>query len=52
MLAIDLNGAVLHLNSAAEQLFGYAMDELIGKDIEILVPDGLKDNTLHFAKIL
>ena len=42
MLAIDLSGAVLHLNSAAEQLFGYAKDELIGKNIEILVPDGLK----------
>jgi PAS domain S-box-containing protein len=42
MLIIDLNGFVLHLNTAAEQLFGYSKKELIGQKIEILVPDGLK----------
>lgn len=41
MLVIDLNGSVLHLNTAAEQLTGYSKEELIGKKIEILVPDGL-----------
>ena len=50
MLVVDLNGAVLHLNSAAEQLFGYAKDELIGKTIEILVPDGLKHKHTSFRK--
>ena len=42
MLAIDLGGAILHINSAAEHLFGYTKDELIGKVIETLVPEGLK----------
>lgn len=42
MLVIDLNGFVLHFNTAAEQLFGYSKEELIGQKIEILVPDGLK----------
>ena len=42
MLAIDLSGAILHLNSTAEHLFGYSKVELIGKDIETLVPDGVK----------
>lgn len=41
-LVVDLNGFVLHLNTSAEQLFGYSKEELIGQKIEILVPDGLK----------
>ena len=44
MLIIDLNGFVLHLNTAAELLFGYSKKELIEQKIEILVPDGLKHN--------
>ena len=39
---IDLNGFVLHLNTAAEHLFGYSKEQLIGQQIEILVSDGLK----------
>ncbi len=42
MLVVDLNGFVLHLNTAAEQLFGYSKEELIGQKIEILVHEGLK----------
>jgi PAS domain S-box-containing protein len=42
MLVIDLNGLILHFNSAAEHLFGYSKNELIGQKIEILVPDGVK----------
>ncbi len=44
MLVVDCKGAILHLNSAAEQLFGYSKETLIGKQIEILVPDGLQQN--------
>ena len=42
ILVIDLNGAVLHFNMTAEKFFGYSKEELIGQQIEILVPDGLK----------
>ncbi len=42
MLVIDLKGFVLHFNTAAEQPFGYSKEELIGQQIEILLPDGLK----------
>ena len=42
MLMIDRAGAVQHLNSAAEQLFGYSREALVGKPIEMLVPDGLR----------
>jgi PAS domain S-box-containing protein len=42
MLIIDLDGEIVHFNTAAELLFGYSKAELIGQKIEILVPDGLK----------
>lgn len=42
MLRIDRAGAVQYVNSAAEQLFGYSKDTLVGKPVEILVPDGLE----------
>jgi len=42
MLLVDLNGSVLHLNTAAEQLSGYSKEELVGQKIEILLPDRLK----------
>lgn len=50
MLIIDLNGAVLHLNSAAEHLFGHSKSEMVGKKIEILVPDGLKHNHISIRE--
>jgi len=42
MLMVDMTGAVRHLNSAAGQLFGYARDELVGRPVEILLPDSLR----------
>ena len=42
MLVVDGKGAIQHLNSAAEQLFGYSKETLIGQQLEILVPDGLQ----------
>jgi PAS domain S-box-containing protein len=42
MLMIDKAGTVEHANSAAEQLFGYSRVGLVGKPVELLVPDGLR----------
>ena len=50
MLVIDLNGFVLHVNTAAEQLTGYSKEELIGLKIEILVPDRLKHNHISLRE--
>lgn len=38
----DRDGRILVANQAAEALFGYADDELIGESVEILVPDALR----------
>src|SRR5665647_881371 len=39
MLLIDEVGYIHHLNAAAERLFGYAKSELVGRSIEVLVPE-------------
>jgi len=39
MLLIDGVGHIHHLNAAAERLFGYAKSELVGRSMEVLVPE-------------
>src|SRR5687768_11924909 len=36
---VDTAGSIVLVNSLAEKMFGYLRDELIGRPIEILVPD-------------
>ena len=42
MLLVNSKGEIQHLNSAAEQLFGYSRESLTGKQVEILVPADLR----------
>ena len=47
-------GRIVLVNAHAERLFGWARDELIGKDIEVLVPERFahsrpRDRTNFFA---
>lgn len=39
IVAVSREGKILLANSATEKTFGYSRDELIGQDIEILVPE-------------
>jgi PAS domain S-box-containing protein len=39
----DLDGIIISWNSAAERLFGYAAEEVVGKSIAILIPAELHD---------
>ena len=41
MLMVDANGQIVKLNREAEVLYGYGRDELVGKHVEILVPERL-----------
>lgn len=42
-IMIDRDGGIVLFNRMAEKIFGYHRDELLGKPIEILVPQGLRD---------
>ncbi len=43
MVCIDRDGQITVVNAQAERLFGYRRDELIGRPVEILVPDGVRE---------
>jgi len=43
MVMIDRAGTITLVNRETERLFGYAREELLGKPIEILVPEQLRD---------
>ena len=40
IISKDLNGLIITWNKAAEQIFGYAAEEMIGRPISILLPNG------------
>lgn len=42
IVVIDCEGLLALVNSQAEQLFGYKREELLGRSIEILVPERLR----------
>jgi PAS domain S-box-containing protein len=44
MLLVDSKARIVLVNAHVEELFGYRRDELIGKPIEILVPDRAEPN--------
>ena len=39
MLLVDGDGHIRHLNAEAERLFGYAKSELVGRSVDVLVPE-------------
>ena len=46
MVIVDKTGIIVLINSQTERLFGYTRDELLGKRIEILVPDRFRQHHL------
>ena len=54
IVAVDTDGTMVQVNSQAQELFGYAREELIGQKVEMLVPDSYRGQHHHhrqtFAK--
>ena len=54
IVIVDSTGRIVMANPATESMFGYKVDELVGKNIELLVPEKLrgvhqKDRSQYFA---
>ena len=45
MVIVDTDGQITLVNSKTEQMFGYSREELIGKPVEVLMPDRFR--TIH-----
>ncbi|KEF30350.1 Heme-regulated cyclic AMP phosphodiesterase [Marinobacter nitratireducens] len=43
VVTIDENNAITFANSAAEELWGYAREEMIGQNVKMLVPADIRD---------
>jgi CRP/FNR family transcriptional regulator len=46
-LTVGPAGEITHLNSLAESLFGWSRGELIGRQVEVLVPERIRDQHVH-----
>jgi PAS domain S-box-containing protein len=43
ILLVDEQGSIVVLNEAAEQLFGYSREDLVGQKVELLVPSRFRE---------
>ena len=42
LLAVNAAGRIVLLNAQVEKMFGYRRDDLVGQDVEMLVPRRLR----------
>ena len=45
IVGVDIDGTIVIVNTQAELLFGYCRDELLGRPVDVLVPDAVR--TVH-----
>lgn len=50
ILSVDENGNIIRLNDAAVSLFGYEKEELIGRSVEILIPESYSEITEKYLQ--
>ena len=50
MLCVAGSGQIVLVNAAAERLFGYPRQELIGQPVELLVPDEARTRHVHYRQ--
>lgn len=50
IITIDQRGIIKSFNPAAEKMFGYREHEIIGKNVNILMPDPHRENHDHYIR--
>jgi PAS domain S-box-containing protein len=48
MLLVDAGGRIQRVNAQAEDLFAYSRDDLVGRPVEVLVPERFRDDHSAF----
>ena len=43
IVIIDINGTILEFNGSSRQIFGYAKRDIIGKNIELIIPERYRE---------
>ncbi len=51
IVATDENGIIEIFNPSAERIFGYKVDEVLGKNITFLMPESLDENSIPLLQI-
>jgi len=48
MVVVDQDGKIVLVNTQTERLFGYRREEILGREVEVLLPDSLREqHRLH-----
>ncbi|MBI2077742.1 MAG: MASE1 domain-containing protein [Euryarchaeota archaeon] len=47
---VDAKGIMVEVNRQAETLFGYTPEEMVGRPIELLIPDSVKDRHVGYRE--
>ena len=50
IITVDAQGCIGSFNRAAEKMFGYTAEELIGKDVHVLVPETIRDKHMGYVE--
>jgi two-component system sensor kinase FixL len=49
IITVDTKGRIGSFNRAAEKMFGYTAEELLGQDVHVLVPEAFRDKHMAFV---
>ena len=50
IITLDAHGRIESVNRAAENMFGYQAEELIGRNISVLMPEPYRDEHKHYVR--
>ncbi len=50
IITLSLEGIITSWNKAAEQVYGYSAEEILGKDVSILEPENFKEEIKQFSE--